>query len=430
MILNRPGRGLVLIPLLLAPWSCNKAKFNAGATDKNKTIVEDGLSCNVTPSPIAVGQAATVSVVSSNGSKDNVFQRIVGGGKNEDSQLVHKDGKFVVNGKADNTFSPAAEGEYVVELRKTADGQVAGACKFVANKNTTPAVCGDKQTMTGAQVAFIVDNSYSHSETDCQNIDQMVWNREGRVVCGAPTNRERAVMSAFNIMEKMSASKQFEERATSSFAIASFPTRNDPVNGMALNQAWLPTKTEMRNVVADGMMFTRQPLGYTPYGAGLRAATQLFANQGALSAEKAKVAVFVTDGEPTDRNPIESEQVAQSLMASGVKVITVYVTSGQTRAQRRTAHVKFLADEERKRMAQTGQHWFDAAALPNFDAYVQALLGSGSDAALVEKMTSKRDPNCNDNGGPTCAREIIEVANTTELERVFNGIVTSSVKCE
>jgi|GEM_PF-1268342 len=430
MILNRPGRGLVLIPLLLAPWSCNKTKFNAGASDKNKPVAEDGLNCNVTPSPVAVGQAAAISVVSGKGSTDNVFQRIIGAGKNEDAQLVHKDGKFVVNGKADNSYTPAAEGEYTVELRKSADGAVAGTCKFVANKSSNPTVCGDKQSMTGAQVAFIVDNSYSHSETDCKNIDQNIWNREGRVVCGAPTNREVAVMSAFNIMEKMSASKQYDARATSSFAIASFPTLNDPVNGMALNQAWLPTKAEMRNVVGQGMMFTRQPWGYTPYGAGLRAATQLFADQGALSPEKAKVAVFVTDGEPTDRNPIDSAEVAQTLMASGVKVITVYVTSGQTRAQRKTSHLKFLADEERKRMAQMGQHWFDAAAVPNFDAYVQALLGSGSDAALVEKMTSKRDPNCNDNGGPTCAREIIEVANTSELERVFNGIVASSVKCE
>ncbi len=420
-----------ILPLSLLAFGCNEAKFKSGAAESRPIPPALSFSCTVKPETAQIGSMVDIAVTSSQPFAEKLFQKIKFGDRSVDHELSAKDGGFQLK-DGPNQFKAEVEGAHTVELRKSADGPVEGSCSFNVEKSSDPA-CKVGEQRIGGNVAFIIDNSYSHSTTDCQDIDRQLWDSQKRVRCQQATNREKAVLSAFDVLNQISRESGSEDLSTSALAIASFPTRDETVNGMKIHtNGWVMAKAEVRAEIANSLLFTREPVGYTPYGAGMRAAESLFSNQQGLDAQKSKLAVLVTDGEPTDRNPADTSAIAQRLQASGVEVVTVFVTSGQTRSQRRSSHIEFLRKEDQNWYSATKgrDNWYDRRSYQGFESYINDLMGNGTNPQLVDKISSKYDQTCQDSADTVCARKIIEVSNSAELEKVFRQIVKNSTRCE
>ncbi len=420
-----------ILPLSLLALGCNEAKFNSGAAESRPTPPPLSFSCTVKPETTQLGKTVEIAVTSSQPFADKLFEKIKFADRSVDLELTAKDGGYQLK-DGPNQFKPEVAGAHTVELRKSADGPVEGSCSFTVEKSEEPA-CKVGEQLIGGNVAFIIDNSYSHSVTDCQDIDRRLWDSQKKVRCQQATNREKAVLSAFDVLNQISRESGSDALATSALAIASFPTRDESVNGMKIHtNGWITANAEVRNEIANSLLFTREPIGYTPYGAGMRAAETLFANQQGLDAQKSKLAVLVTDGEPTDRNPAETNATAQKLQASGVEVVTVFVTSGQTRSQRRSSHIEFLRKEDQNWLSATNgrDNWYDRRVYGGFESYINDLMGNGTNPQLVDKISSKYDQTCQDSSDTVCPRKIIEVSNSAELEKVFRQIVKNSTRCE
>jgi hypothetical protein len=418
---------LGFIPIFEAFTACNQAKFKSGAAE-NRPQEPLTFSCSVKPETIELGQLVEIAVTSNRPFQNKLFERVKVGDAVTELELIAKDGGFQLQ-DGPNKFKAEAAGKHTIEIRTDAEGEVKASCGF----EVTPAACRADQQLIGANVAFIIDNSYSHSETDCQNIDRNLWNSQKRVYCQSPTNREKAVLSAFDVLDQVARDASYVDLATSSLAIASFPTRDNSVNGSRIHtNGWVSAKADVKSSIESGLLFTREPTGYTPYGAGLRAAQSLFAPEAKLATEKAKVAVLVTDGEPTDRNPRDTVAVAQKLREQGVEVITVFVTQGKTREERRNRHISFLREEDSNwyRATNGRDNWYDRQIWSSFDPFIGELMGNGANPQLVDRITAQLDPSCQDTDSATCARKIIEVSNSAELEKVFRQIVKNSTRCE
>ena len=420
---------LWVIPIFGAGLACNSAKFSSSGAETKKSKEEPlTFSCSVQPESIEVGSAANIAVTASKPFGDKLYERIKIGDSVTNLELIAKDGGFQLS-DGPNKHTADKAGSYTIEIRRAPDGEVDATCGFTVNAGQ----CTDAQTAIGANVAFIIDNSYSHSQTDCQNINRQLWNSQRKVLCQDPTNREKAVLAAFDVLDQIGKDANYSDSSASAVAIASFPTANETVNGMQIHtNGWITAKADAKGGIESSLRFTREPIGYTPYGAGMRAAQTLFGSNQNLPTEKAKVAVLVTDGEPTDRNPRETIQIAESLRAQGVEVVTVFVSQGQSRAQRRNSHIDYLRLEDQNWFRQTNgrDNWYDRQVWNNFDSYVSELMGSGANPQLVDKITAQYDPSCKDSDGTVCSRKIIEVSNSAELDKVFRQIVKNSTRCE
>ncbi len=298
--------------------------------------------------------------------------------------------------------------------------------------------CKNTETSIGAQVAFLIDNSNSNAETDCpgatafSSYEAALGRTIERYECKSSTNREQAVKSAYTILRDFSksASKKEPELSKSELSISSFPSANDFREGYNIETPnWYATVAETEGNLSNSLAFTRKPLGFTPYGAGLKSAKEMFVKLGDKG-KKNRLAVMVTDGEPTDRNPAATIKLADELRSLGVEVVTVFVAGKKTREDRRNEHMAWLRRNDTSLTSAGQGTWYDKAQYKNVDEYLRDLMGDVQTASLIQRMTSKRDPNCQDQAGALCERRLIEVSDSSALKSVLDEIVSETVRCE
>ena len=218
--------------------------------------------------------------------------------------------------------------------------------------------CQSTQQTVGANVVFLIDNSNSNSATDCPAPSQIgVVSNQPVYKCASQTNREKAVLDAYDSLVNV-ANTDKRDLAVSSVAVVQFPIPENNVDGSrVMTNGWIRTTSVAtdRSALEAALQFTRQPSGATPYGAGISAANRLYSSM--QNDGRGRVAILVTDGEPTDRDPASTSAQAQLLRAQGVQVFTVYVTSGQTRTQRITANQQMLSSWDQFAVSTKNTHW-------------------------------------------------------------------------
>ena len=268
--------------------------------------------------------------------------------------------------------------------------------------------CADQTRSIGAKIAFLIDNSQSNELTDCPfPVKTGGRNSSGQPLyrCELETNREKAVLASFDFLQKIAEQEPNNSAAVSNVAITSFPTSE--LGGFMVQSTWRPTKSGERSALSTLLRFARQPEGQTPYGEAMAGAQNVF--NGLAGDGRANMAILVTDGLPTDRNPSAVQAKADQLRQSGVRVVTVYVTGKVQRSQRYTEHRKLLSRFE-SLYQESNQHWYDTNAYGSFDTYMQSIFG------LAAGMSNN---------------EVVEVQDSAGLEKTLLSIISQeAIRCE
>lgn len=281
----------------------------------------------------------------------------------------------------------------------------------------------------------MIDNSSSNGATDCPGGKRIGQVGDVNLMeCTSETGREKAVLSAFDVLAEV-ASKDGREAAVSNLSVIQFPgqisTANarQEVNAQTMTNGWLRSSPAEANrtQLSSAMQFTRKPYGSTPIGAASESGISLFSQ--VPTDGRSRVVVLVTDGEPTDTNPADVTAKADRLKALGVEVISVFMTNGQTRQQRIAAHETMLRGWEDLQVKNTSHCYKGSYA--SFDEYLNALLGKNGQASLIQSATSKTDITCIDRQGSVCQRCTVEVTDASALTNIFKQIIRSKViKCK
>ncbi len=410
--------------------ACSQAQFTGTppARAKPKTEIPTpppgGVSCAAAPASLKLGERATIGIRAEATDRE-LFQTVTSasGAKGELRLSRGESGVYVAAGGGENVVEALEAGIYKIEIRRLAGAAAADAsCDLVAeNGGVTlppppppPPQCEPTQQLVGAHVAFMIDNSNSNAATDCPSPTKTgTFQGADLYVCGGETSREKAVLSAFDTLLAVAAKEPANANAISTLAISSFPTTADYVGGWAREtQGMLDVLPASRDTVKSAMQFSRKPYGLTPYGAGLAGADAMF--QGLADDGKAKVAILVTDGEPTDRDPLAVIDTAAALKARGIDVITVFYTGADARAVRQAKHVAMLRDVDAANRRAGKGPWY-ANSLASLEAYVKALLGDGSQKSLAQAISSG----------------VVEVQDAKALEAAFQAIIrTKAIQCE
>ncbi len=289
-------------------------------------------------------------------------------------------------------------------------------------------ICADTQKAIGSNIVFLVDNSNSNSISDCPGA---VASQQGGTTCASETNREKSLLAAFDLLSEVSA-KDVSPGAASNISIVEFPSANG--SSRIVTNGWISSRpaAASRSSIQSALAFTRQPVGATPYGAAISAASSMFgasANDG-----RSRIAVLITDGEPTDRDPISVARNAAELRKTGVEVITVYIANAQSRAQREAEHENMLRAWESAWLARApSAHYYVEAGngYTNFNDYLSYIFGRNGRVALGESVTSSVVPSCVDAPGSVCQRWKVEIPDSAGLENVVKQIIrTRAVKCQ
>ena len=279
-----------------------------------------------------------------------------------------------------------------------------------APTSTSTSSCTPTQQTIGAQIAFLIDNSNSNSATDCPGAKKTgTFNGTDLYTCASETNREVAVLAAYDTLAQYASAQPNNAKAKSDLAIASFPTSKDYVNGWTQeSNGWVDADGNTKQTVANAMLFTRNPLGMTPYGAAMTAATDLF--KSASTDARAKVFVLVTDGDPTDSDPSAVQAKADALKAQGVQIIVVTYTG-----DREGPHTQMMQGIDNTYFQYYGQHWY-APKYSTFADYMKALIGTGGKGGLAQTIAS--------NG------QSILVSDSSKLKDTFQSIIkTQAIGC-
>lgn len=297
--------------------------------------------------------------------------------------------------------------------------------------NSPATACQSSQQSVGANVVFLIDNSNSNSATDCPSPSQIgVVSNQPIYRCAAQTNREKAVLDAYDSLVKVAATDN-RDLAVSSVAVVQFPIPENNVDGSrVMTNGWIRTTSVQadRTALQSALQFTRQPVGATPYGAGISAANRLYATM--QNDGRARVVILVTDGEPTDRDPASTSAQAQLLRQQGVQVFTVYVTSGQTRSQRISTNQQMLSSWDQFAVQSKNVHWY-STNYNNLNDYLSAISGSTTRASLAQSITSPVDAACVDSANTICQRYMVETATSTALSSVVQEIIkTKTITCQ
>ena len=424
--------------------ACSTATFTGTTPNKatlpSTVVVKDpNLSCKIAPEVIKTGETALISVDALE-YQGELFQTIKAPSGDTASKLLFKDGVYVREDGAANSIVADKDGTYTVELRKTADAAgMSSTCAMTATTTgeppvitdpVEPPVCKKEQKTIGADIAFIIDNSNSNAVTDCpESIEAGMHNGVAVYECMAQTNREVAVKAAFDLLSDIAAKESTNAMAQSKLSIASFPSKEDYVAGWTdQSKGWIETNGTNKDKLTSVMSFSRKPSGLTPYLAAMTGAESAFAQTSADG--RAKVAVLVTDGEPSDSNPSAVEAKAATLRSKGVKVITIYVTGSESRGTRIKNHTDMMRGINDARLKQTGKNWF-AATYASLTEYMTALVGNGTKPGLVSKISSQSDEACKDSDVGMCAREVYEVQKSDALKDAFIQVIkTQAIGCE
>ncbi len=437
--------GSLIVGSLLV-FGCNQAQFS-GSNKSQARPQGVALSCAASPEQVKLGETVAIAVTQEPNLKNSVYQRVLAGDEvGETVELKFDDAKnaFVRADGSPNELTPSIPNtSYEVELRETPDA--AGAkfvCQFSVGDGTTPPAVTPPTTCeetvaVGAHVAFLIDNSTSNNATDCPGAVATGEVIDGAVLkkCSSATNRETAVLSSFDLLSSISASSNDPASSLSRIAVASFPKKEtditkDSDSFQIQGEGWFDSNSENQGKVSSALAFTRLPFGRTPYTAALNAATDLFKDM--TDDGKARVAILVTDGEPTDQNPVAAAELSDNLRKNGVEVFTVFVNGGETRAAREARHIEMLKRfNEVNQKKGRGTWWIKVAGvIESIEQYFDYLLGRKGNPSLVERISSKVDTSCEDKNGAVCKRQVIEVANSEALKGAVTSIIRSrAVQC-
>jgi hypothetical protein len=412
----------LLMTLLLSTAACNEAQF-AGTSSRatsQRTKIAPKVSCSVNPSSVKVNGVVTIEIDASRNGGDLV-QTVKVGEKSETTSLKYSNTKYSREDGEENTVKASVAGKYSVSLSYASNAKKEiAACSFDASKDATPAKkkptppCKDDEISIGADIAFLIDNSNSNAATDCQNPEKIgTYKHVGLYKCGSETNREKAVKSAYDFMKSVSDKEASNELAKSRVSIASFPSSDNYMGDWTQeSKGWISVEGDNKSEVSSSMLFTREPFGLTPYGSAVEAAKELFSGD---SGEKAKVAVLVTDGEPTDEDPESVAEQAKKLRAQGVDVITVLVNSGVARQERAVKHTEMMAKINQGNIDNGNGNWF-TNAYNDFNGYMSSLIGGADKKPLADRIADG---------------QVVEVADSKGLEEVFLKIIeTKAIKCK
>lgn len=289
--------------------------------------------------------------------------------------------------------------------------------------------CQPGQVKIGTQIAFLIDNSNSNASTDCPGAMKIgSFGGADTFECGQETSREKAVLAVYDLLKDFSAGEPADGPAGSVVGVASFPTVDDYVSGYKIQTSFVTAKSENRSQMENALKFSRKPFGLTPYLAALSGAEELMKN--AANDKRSKVIILVTDGEPTDQSPKSVAIKADSLRASGIKVVSVYYNGGMSRSARNATHLEMMSRFEEAYKTRPERHWYDQSQFGSFNAYASYLLGDSDNPSLLMRMTSSEDPSCQDGPGRICPRKSYEVGNADGLKKAFLDIVkTQAIGC-
>jgi von Willebrand factor type A domain len=289
-------------------------------------------------------------------------------------------------------------------------------------------ICTDAQKAIGANIVFLVDNSNSNAKSDCPGA---VTTPQNVSTCAGETNREKSLLAAFDLLADVS-TKDTSPSAASNISIVEFPSTSG-TSKVATN-GWISSRpaADSRATIKAASAFTRNPVGATPYGAAISAASTLFASS--ANDARSRVAVLITDGEPTDRDPIAVASSAAELRKAGVEVITVYIANDQGRTQRQAEHETMLRDWDSRWLANSpsAHYYVDSANLiKNLDDYLSYIFGKNGKVSLGDAVTSAVVPSCVDAPGSVCQRWKVEIPDSAGLENVVKQIIrTRAIKCQ
>ena len=301
-----------------------------------------------------------------------------------------------------------------------------GGSPSLPNSPVTPGVptCKPGQVKTGTQISFLIDNSNSNASTDCPAAKKIgSFGGVDTFECGEETSREKAVLAVYDLLKEFGAGEPADGLASSVVGVTSFPTVDDYVSGYKIQSPFVAAKGENRPQLEKALKFARKPFGLTPYLAAMSSAEDMM--KSAANDKRSKVVILVTDGEPTDRSAKSVAVKADSLRASGIKVVSVYYNGGMSRSARNATHLSMMTRFEEAYLSRPEGHWYDQGQFGSFDSYARYLVGDAESPSLLMRMTSKEDPACQDAAGTICPRKSYEVGNAEELKKAFLDIVTT-----
>lgn len=258
----------------------------------------------------------------------------------------------------------------------------------------TPKKCEDQKKIQGIDVAFVIDNSGSNRFTDCGDNPKRIGNdAQGFELyeCQVATNREKAVLNVYDVIEKMT---KDEEAPSSQISVSSFP-KNSQSGYDWQSKEWMAVKDQKKADLQNSLQFTRKPGGMTPYGDGLLAAREMVSKL--PESKKSKLVVFVTDGEPTDENPSTVKDFAKTNFADkGVKIVTVLVAGNKSVESRKAEHASYLK------------------GLGYSTGVIDELLGRSGTKGLIDSISTKK----------------LEITDSKGLTKALESLIVSAVACK
>ena len=273
--------------------------------------------------------------------------------------------------------------------------------------------CADGVKITGARIAFVIDNSGSNSTTDCPTRapDGTTSGIDRNYACSGPTARESAVLGAYDLLAQVAAKAPGDAIAESQMAIASFPTVVNQQTGSQQQIGWRPMVASARAEVANSLLFTRSPGGLTPYSAAVTAASTLFTN--VPKDDRQNVVVLISDGQATDSNPADVEAKAAALKASGLKVYVIIY--GGTLAENATAQVELMQRLQNANKTSLQGNWY-SSNYASFDDYIKKLVGVNGQGGLAATVAGDG--------------HLIELKSANNLSETVRSLVsTQALKC-
>lgn len=384
--------GGALCGMLVACLSCKSTHF----TQVPVTPGTLTLSCETRPAG-AVSPHSPLSIIVE-GAKDytgRIEQSITGPTAPGNVMLVQEGGKVVREDRRENVFHFAQEGTYTISLKGVDyETQLTGSCQFTVFDR-----CPAGSHRIGVNVAFVVDNSGSHSKSDCPQSQALGQDNAGNklVSCRAQTHREHAVAYATSILGELG---NRGGNAQSYVSFASFPRQGTS----ASSGKWYSASQDYSAFVQE-LTVLRNPKGVTPYYEGIQAATELFAQiKDQSQARKKNILIFVTDGFPTDKDPRKTLKLAQTLQNVGVEIVPVMVTGKDSQSNLRRIHQGYM--EQNFASSWRASHYSD------YTSYFQELLGDGTTThpGLLHNMSS--------------SGSVIYVENSSHLKTKIDGAVT------
>jgi hypothetical protein len=391
------------------------------------------LSCSVDPASVRVGTSPEIKI-NAGDYNGTLRQEIFPSGSTTDaisvSTLVNQDGVWKRSDGQNNGVLIFNPGVYRIDL--TAENNKKTSCELTVA--AAGDVCSDDTKPVGTHVAFMIDNSGSNGATDCymrKDIDKY------RYECSGPTKRERAVYAVYDYLKAFAAQNtggdtEAKARAASKMAITKFPLDPKIEGDQAFQRnpqsesgdGWFNTSINQQDALTAVMSFTRKVYGSTPYYEAITGAKTVFASLKDADASKTKIAILISDAEPTDANPELVVKLADELKKNGVTLITVKLTEASGFGVRLQEHKSMIKEWD------DGSPYYPrdiyGEAPQGFDKYFEAVI------SLPEDVASPKDPFCGaDDEGCDKTKLVLPFANIDTLGETLKNIVKiHGVKCQ